>query len=71
MAEARDSVTNELLLETLKSIQRTLSQHTEAFREVRERLSMLEMQYANLSRRVDRMDERLERIETRLELVSR
>ena len=69
MADTRETVTNELLLETLEAIQAALARHTEAFREIRERLAIIEMQYANLSRRVDRMDERLSRIETRLGLV--
>ena len=62
-------VTNALLLEHLKAIQATLARHGEELREIRERLSTLEMQYANLSRRVDRMDERITRIELRLGLV--
>ena len=62
-------VTNELLLEHLKAIQSTLARHSEELREIRERLGTLEMQYANLARRVDRMDERITRIETRLGLV--
>ncbi|MGS4947019.1 hypothetical protein ACVDG3_16205 [Meridianimarinicoccus sp. RP-17] len=62
-------MTNALLLEHLKAIQATLARHGEELREIRERLSTLEMQYANLSRRVDRMDERITRIELRLGLV--
>lgn len=66
---ASGEVTNALLLEHLKAIQATLARHGEELREIRERLSTLEMQYANLSRRVDRMDERITRIELRLGLV--
>lgn len=70
MVDKRDKdVTNELLLEHLKAIQATLGRHGDELREIRERLSTLEMQYANLSRRVDRMDERITRIELRLGLV--
>lgn len=65
----RDSVTNELLYETLKEIQRVQSEHTRSLFEVKERLGILEMQYASLSNRMDRLDQRVERIETRLGLV--
>ena len=69
MAETREAVTNELIFELLKQIHATLGRHTDELREIRERLGTLEVQYANLSRRVDRMDERLTRIEARLGLV--
>lgn len=69
MAERRGDVTNELIFETLKAIQGTLARHTEDLLEIKERLGTLEMQYASLSRRVDRLDQRVERIETRLDLV--
>lgn len=62
-------VTNELLYETLKAIQSTLARHGEELREIKERLGILEMQYASLSNRIDRMDLRIARIETRLGLV--
>ncbi|MEM6478160.1 MAG: hypothetical protein AAF841_10150 [Pseudomonadota bacterium] len=62
-------VTNELLLEHLKEIQATLNRHTDELREIRERLGTLEMQYANLSNRVDRMDDRITRIEKRMGLA--
>jgi predicted nucleic acid-binding Zn-ribbon protein len=61
-------VTNELLLETLKAIQGTLTRLVDDIHEVKERLGILEMQYASLSNRLDRMDLRIERIERRLEL---
>ena len=70
MAEKRAEVTNELLFETLKAIQATLIRHGDDLREIKERLGILEMQYASLSRRVDKIEERVERIERRLELVS-
>ena len=66
---AAGDVTNELLLEHLKAIQATLSRHSDELREIRERLAALELQYAQLARRVDRMDERITRIEARLDLV--
>ena len=69
VAENRTEVTNELLFETLKAIQATLARHSDDLREIKERLGMLEMQYASLSRRVDKIEERLERVERRLELV--
>ncbi len=69
-------VTNELLYEALKSIQATLARHSEDFRDLKERLGILESQvavlagqYASLSNRFDRLDLRVERIERRLELV--
>ncbi|MEL6912926.1 MAG: hypothetical protein AAFP13_00350 [Pseudomonadota bacterium] len=64
-----NNVTNELLLEHLKDIQSTLSRHGDELREIRERLGTLEMQYANLSNRVDRMDDRITRIEKRMGLA--
>jgi hypothetical protein len=68
-ADKRENVTLELLFETLKSIQSTLARHGEDLREIKERLGILEMQYASLSNRMDRMDLRIERIERRLDLV--
>ncbi|MCA3442925.1 MAG: hypothetical protein INF52_06050 [Rhodobacter sp.] len=68
-ADKRAEVTNELIYETLKAIQVTLARHSEDLREIKERLGILEMQYASLSRRVDKIEERVERIERRLDLV--
>ena len=68
-ADKRAEVTNELIYETLKAIQATLIRHGDDLREIKERLGILEMQYASLSRRVDKIEERVERIERRLELV--
>ena len=68
-ADKRAEVTNELIYETLKAIQATLVRHGDDLREIKERLGILEMQYASLSRRVDKIEERVERIERRLELV--
>ena len=69
MAVGREAVSNELLDETLTAIQATLARHGDDLREIKERLGLLEMQYASLSRRVDKIEERVERIERRLELV--
>ena len=68
-ADKRAEVTNELIYETLKAIQATQARHGEDLREIKERLGILEMQYASLSRRVDKIEERVERIERRLDLV--
>jgi predicted nucleic acid-binding Zn-ribbon protein len=68
-ADKRAEVTNELIYETLRAIQATLARHSEDLREIKERLGILEMQYASLSRRVDKIEERVERIERRLDLV--
>ncbi|MCL6707242.1 hypothetical protein M8R20_09550 [Pseudomonas sp. R2.Fl] len=62
-------VTNELIYETLKRMQETLSLHTQYHLETKERLGFLEQQYASISRRVDRIDERLEHVERRLDLA--
>ena len=69
MSVKRIEVTNELIYETLKAIQGTLARHGDDLREIKERLGILEMQYASLSRRVDKIEERVERIERRIELV--
>ena len=63
------SVTNELIYETLKRMQETLSVHTQYHLETKERLGFIEQQYASISRRIDRIDERLERVERRPDLV--
>ena len=65
----RAEVTNELLLETLKAIQGTLTRLVDDIHEVKERLGILEMQYASLSNRMDRVDLRIEQIERRLGLI--
>ncbi|MFN7598222.1 MAG: hypothetical protein ACK5PT_16075 [Cereibacter sp.] len=65
----RTEVTNEPIFKTLKSIQATLSKLVDDIHEVKERLGIIEMQYASLSNRMDRMDLRIERIERRLGLI--
>jgi predicted nucleic acid-binding Zn-ribbon protein len=42
----------------------------EDMREVKQRLGILENQYASVSSRLDRMDGRIERIERRLDLTN-
>ena len=64
-----DTVTNELIYETLKRMQETLALHTQYHLETKERLGFIEQQYASISRRVDRIDEGLDRVEKRLNLV--
>ena len=65
----RGAVTNELIYETLNTMQATLARHTEDLREIKGRIGILEAQYASLSTRVDRLDERLARVEKRLDLI--
>ncbi len=66
----RVEVTNELLFETLKTMQGSIARLSDGMREVMERRGTLEVQYANLSVRVGRIDARLERVERRLDLVA-
>ena len=67
--ETRENVTNELIFESLKRLHTKIDKMSGDILEVKERLGILEMQYASLSRRVDKLDERVERIEKRLDLV--
>ena len=62
-------VTNELICETLKRMQDTLALHTQFHLETKERLGLLEQQYASISRRIDRTDQRFDRVERRLDLI--
>jgi predicted nucleic acid-binding Zn-ribbon protein len=61
--------TESLVLEHLRAIRATQDKHSEDLREIKGRLFIIEMQYANLSNRLDRMDERVSRIEMRLGLI--
>ncbi|MCJ8519704.1 putative nucleic acid-binding Zn-ribbon protein [Pseudorhizobium tarimense] len=61
--------TENLVLEHLRAIRATQEKHSEDLREIKTRLGFLEQQYANLSHRLDRMDERVPRIEKRLGLL--
>ncbi|HZG27692.1 MAG TPA: hypothetical protein VE079_04445 [Ensifer sp.] len=64
-----DTVTNELIYETLKRMQETLALHNQFHLETKERLGFIEQHYASVPSRVDRIDQRLDRIERRLDLV--
>jgi len=65
MAETPES----LVLEHLGPIRTDIAVLRTDMREVKERLGILEQQYASLSRRIDLVYERIERIEKRLELT--
>ena len=58
-----------LVLEMLRAIRGDLSQLKADMVEVKERLGLIESQYASLSRRVDRMSGDIEQIRRRLDLV--
>ena len=59
---------DDLVLEHLRHIREQVDRTAEDVREIKNRLGILEEQYATISRRVDRVDERVERVEKRLEL---
>lgn len=68
--------TDNIVLEHLRYIRGAIDGLRDDMREVKQRLGILENQYANLeiqyasvSNRLDRMDARIERIERRLELT--
>jgi chromosome segregation ATPase len=68
--------TDNIVLEHLRHIRGAIDGLREDMREVKQRLGILENQYANLeiqyasvSSRLDRMDGRIERIERRLNLT--
>jgi hypothetical protein len=68
--------TDNVVLEHLRHIRGAIDGLPEDMREVKQRLGILENQYANLeiqyasvSGRLDRMDGRIERIERRLDLT--
>lgn len=61
--------TESLILEHLRAIRATVDRIEGDMREVKQRLGMLESQYASLSNRLDRMDDRVGRIEKRLGLI--
>jgi predicted nuclease with TOPRIM domain len=69
MAEQRGEVTNVLIFEALKTLQKSMNDLREDAREIKGRLGILETQYASISTRLDRMDDRVARIERRLDLV--
>ena len=61
--------TENLVLEMLRAIRATQEKHSTDLLEIKERLGIIERQYASVSRRIDRIDARLERAEPRLDLV--
>ncbi len=61
MAESPDN----LVLTYLRRIDEKVDRLAEDMREVKSRLGILESQYANLSNRLDRLDERVGRPENR------
>jgi predicted nuclease with TOPRIM domain len=69
MSGPRGEVTNELIFETLKTLQRSVGDLRDDAREIKGRLGIFESQYASISNRLDRMDDRVARIERRLDLV--
>ncbi|OCW59206.1 hypothetical protein [Hoeflea olei] len=58
-----------LVLEHLRAIRATVDRLADDMLEVKGRLGLIEMQYASVSNRLDRMDERVSRIEKRLGLI--
>ncbi|KIZ38809.1 MULTISPECIES: hypothetical protein [Rhodopseudomonas] len=58
-----------IVLEQLRHIGGALDGLRDDMREVKQRLGILESQYASISNRLDRMDLRIERIERRLDLT--
>ena len=58
-----------LVLEHLRHICGAVDALRDDMREVKDRLGILESQYASLSTRLDRLDGRVERIEQRLGLA--
>jgi len=61
--------TDNLVLEHLRAIRGTVERMAEDMIEVKQRLGILEHQYASVSTRLDRIDERVQRIEKRLDLI--
>ncbi|RJF89720.1 hypothetical protein D3874_24395 [Oleomonas cavernae] len=58
-----------LILEHLRHLRGMMDNMRVDILEIKERLGILERQYASISNRVDRMDVRLDHIERRLGLV--
>ena len=61
--------TDSVVLEHLRHIRGAVDRLSDDMREVKNRLGILENQYASLSSRLDRLDGRVERIERRLDLA--
>jgi predicted nuclease with TOPRIM domain len=62
-------MSDNLVLDHLRAIRGDLGELKADMREVKERLGILETQYASVSRRVDRIGGDVERIKVRLDLV--
>lgn len=58
--------TDGIVLEHLRAIRATQDRHTLDFHEVKQRLGLLEQQYASISNRVDRVGQRLDHVDKRL-----
>lgn len=58
-----------IVLEQLRHIRGAVDAVRDDIREIKQRLGILENQYASMSSRMDRMDGRIERIESRLNLT--
>lgn len=60
---------NNILLAYMRRFDEQLSRVIDGQVEIKERLGLLEQQYASLSRRIDGIESRLSRIEKRLDLI--
>jgi predicted nucleic acid-binding Zn-ribbon protein len=65
MADEPDNI----ILVYLRRLDEKVDRLADDMREVKQRLGILEQQYAVLSARIDRLDQRVERIERRLDLI--
>lgn len=59
-----------LTLAFLRRIDEKIDRLADDVREIKNRVGMIEAQYASLSNRLDRLDDRVGRIERRLDLVA-
>lgn len=59
-----------LTLVFLRRIDEKIDRLSDDVREIKNRVGMIEAQYASLSNRLDRLDDRVGRIERRLDLVA-
>jgi hypothetical protein len=63
------AMSDNIVIDLLRAIRADIGELKVDMREVKERLGILEQQYASMSRRVDRIGGDVERIKTRLDLV--
>jgi hypothetical protein len=68
-SERTIAMSDNIVLDLLRAIRADIGELKVDMREVKERLGILEQQYASMSRRVDRIGGDVERIKTRLDLV--